>query len=127
MPPHLHPRSASTLSLFTSTLAISFLVVGAPHLLPCPVPHTAMADGESMDGVPQRRRRRRKVVDSSTEQDGSGPKYEAVRECPVPKPGGLVAQILGFEKSKDGRLPVVKVERFRDRRRAAEESGGDRS
>jgi cytochrome c oxidase assembly factor 2 len=33
------------------------------------------------------------------------------RECPVPKPGGLVGQILGLRKDEDGNIPpVVKVE-----------------
>ncbi|PHH52879.1 hypothetical protein CFIMG_008340RA00001 [Ceratocystis fimbriata CBS 114723] len=36
MPPHLHPRSRTTSSLFAATIAASFLVVGLPHVLPCP-------------------------------------------------------------------------------------------
>jgi len=39
------------------------------------------------------------------------------RECPVPKPGGLVGQILGFKKDDGGEFPcVIKVEPVRRRR-----------
>lgn len=39
------------------------------------------------------------------------------RECPVPKPGGLVGQILGFKKEDGGGMPpVIKVEPIRRRR-----------
>jgi cytochrome c oxidase assembly factor 2 len=69
------------------------------------------------DGTPQRRRRRRKcvgnegdqpesskgarVVDGSSEED-TGLSSQApmpMRECPVPKPRGLVGEILGFKPS----------------------------
>ena len=119
MPPHLHPRSKLTSSLFATTLFFSFAVVGLPHVLPCPAPRIAYADGESPDG-PQRRRRRRKCVENDGKEaskaaealdesndDGestilsriSGAKPK--RECPVPKPGGLVGELLGF-KPNDG-------------------------
>ena len=40
------------------------------------------------------------------------------RECPVPKPGGLVGQILGLRKDEGGSMPpVVKVEPIRRRGR----------
>jgi len=118
MPPHLHPRSTWTTSLFTSTLAISFLVVGAPHLLPCPVQPRAFADSEMP--TDQRKRRRKRCLDgpreeSTAEQCEGG---ERKRECPVPKPRGLVGQILGFERKDgpDARLPVVQIERLSDSR-----------
>lgn len=66
----LHPKSFSTASLFTTTALLAFLVVGAPHILPCPAPHHHHADA----GV-----RRQK------------------RACPIPRPqsgGGLVAEVL---------------------------------
>ncbi|KAF1990904.1 hypothetical protein K402DRAFT_389807 [Aulographum hederae CBS 113979] len=137
MPPHLHPRSRLTTSLFTSTLAISFLVVGAPHILPCPVPPRAYADGE-MDALDpgRRRRRRRKVVEtrescavsgvvlteSEAEAGQTGgfeqeKEKERKRECPVPKPGGLVGQILGFEPREKSERTVVRVEAVRRRGR----------
>lgn len=120
MPPHLHPRSRLTSSLFATTLFFSFFVVSLPHVLPCPAPRVAFADGESPDGQPQRRRRRRKCVENEGEQrkEGSavdessdegestimariqGPKPK--RECPVPKPGGMVGELLGFKPSSDG-------------------------
>lgn len=46
---------------------------------------------------------------------------EMRRECPVPKPGGLVGQVLGFEK-KEGRLPDVRIEKASDRRRRVEKN-----
>ncbi len=43
MPPHLHPRSTATSTLFAGTLLASFVVVGIPHVFPCPRPRTAYA------------------------------------------------------------------------------------
>jgi len=73
------------------------------------------------DGT-QRRRRRRRCVDVDGESkglkegvvsEGYGAEREcgaveqvrekrSRRECPVPKPGGLVGEILGFKGSGDG-------------------------
>jgi cytochrome c oxidase assembly factor 2 len=101
MPPHLHPRSRLTSSLFATTLFASFFVVALPHALPCPAPRVAYAD----DGTPHpRRRRRRKCTEEeqaketlgeSSEEDNEGLRRQK-RECPVPKPGGIVGDILGF-------------------------------
>ncbi|PVH87403.1 hypothetical protein DL98DRAFT_649066 [Cadophora sp. DSE1049] len=118
MPPHMHPRSRFTSSLFATTLFASFFVVVLPHALPCPAPRVAYAD----DGTPQagKRRRRRKcpvdenegtgVVKGASTADESSDDIEDVglrkqkRECPVPKPGGLVGEILGFGgSSNDGK------------------------
>jgi cytochrome c oxidase assembly factor 2 len=55
MPPLLHPRSRFTSSLFATTVFASFFVVALPHILPCPAPRLAYADGEMPDGTPQRR------------------------------------------------------------------------
>jgi cytochrome c oxidase assembly factor 2 len=76
------------------------------------------------DGTPQqgKRRRRRKCVDVEGEETGrlkesaameeSGDDLETLdsretrrskRECPVPKPGGLVGEILGFKGSSSDR------------------------
>ncbi|KAH8728587.1 hypothetical protein GQ44DRAFT_674905 [Phaeosphaeriaceae sp. PMI808] len=87
MPPHLHPRSRMTTSLFTTTLMISFLVVAAPHLLPCPVDPRTFADSADPTSEARRARRREKLA----------PK----RECPVPKPGGLMGQVLGWKEDSD--------------------------
>jgi cytochrome c oxidase assembly factor 2 len=114
MPPHLHPRSRFTSSLFATTLFASFFVVALPHVLPCPAPRLAYADGEMPNGTPQRRRRRRKCTGNDGEQSDSSRESQSVengrdenmalsrapmpkRECPVPKPGGLVGEILGFK------------------------------
>ena len=39
------------------------------------------------------------------------------RECPVPKPGGLIGEVLGFKKTAEGQTPPVKVETARARSR----------
>ncbi|KAL2821602.1 putative alpha-1,3-mannosyltransferase [Aspergillus granulosus] len=117
MPPHLHPRSRSTTGLFAGTLLASLMVVGIPHVFPCPAPRRTFADSEMImtaDGqqIQRVRRRRRKDVDP-TAQDESIPartplaseedvstflqlEEEAAllskpgRECPVPKPTGIL-------------------------------------
>jgi cytochrome c oxidase assembly factor 2 len=125
MPPHLHPRSRSTTSLFAATLLASFFIVGMPHIFPCPAPRRALADSNTIitpDGQQERRiRRRRRKATESPEQTQS---IEGIptpssqvdeelttflqmekeakalektgRECPVPKPRGIMGQILGF-------------------------------
>lgn len=116
MPPHLHPRSRVTSSLFATTLFASFFVVALPHVLPCPAPRVVYAD----DGSPiNGKRRRRKCSDAEKGMDEStvaevesGDEAEVgarggKRECPVPKPGGIVGEMLGFRTSpssmEDGR------------------------
>lgn len=114
MPPHLHPRSRLTTSLFGTTLLVSFLVVGLPHILPCPAPRVEFADVEvGEDGT--RRRRRKRKTDGDGEADATGQKDERVEvlserdilvrkahECPVPKPGGRIGRVLGFGDGKEG-------------------------
>ncbi|KAI0200381.1 hypothetical protein F4808DRAFT_429687 [Astrocystis sublimbata] len=141
MPPHLHPRSRMTSSLFATTVAVSFLVVGLPHILPCPAPRIAYADASSSsssaDGCnPKRRSARRRspqqntkvkdgiaqfegVGDSHSSNDGNGndggrgirtsgasqtltsTAPRGKRECPVPKPGGVIGELIGFKKEKE--------------------------
>lgn len=118
---HLHPRSRTTSTLFTTTLAISFLVVGLPHILPCPVDRRQFAD--SADGKVRRRRRNRDdEVEARNEgdQDGIG---RPARECPVPKPGGLVGQMMGFEQREKERSVQVVVEGLKGRRAREREQG----
>ncbi|MCJ1259097.1 hypothetical protein MMC24_006932 [Lignoscripta atroalba] len=68
MPSHLHPRSRLTTSLFGTTLLVSFLVVGMPHIFPCPAPRTEFADVEmSEDGQGRQRRRRRRKPSLDTD------------------------------------------------------------
>jgi cytochrome c oxidase assembly factor 2 len=101
-----------TTSLFGTTLMVSFLVVAAPHLIPCPVDPRTLADSADPTGESRRRRRRRIPEDESCSQVMGEErrrqrlieeKLAAKRECPVPKPGGLIGQVLGVqdEESKE--------------------------
>jgi cytochrome c oxidase assembly factor 2 len=100
-----------TTSLFTTTLALSFLVVATPHLLPCPVDRRVLADSSNPEALTGKRRRR-KVVTEETCNDVMGEErmrkrleqqtWETPkRECPVPKPGGLIGQVLGVKKDDE--------------------------
>lgn len=128
MPPHLHPRSRSTTGLFAGTLLASLLVVGMPHVFPCPAPRRTLADSEMMitaDGqqVPRIRRRRRKDLELGADASRpghptpSGAMDEEVstffqmeeeaeklthvgHECPVPKPKGVLGELLGFRNAR---------------------------
>lgn len=128
---HLHPRSRSTSTLFTATLAVSFLVVGAPHLLPCPVDRRQFADSfETPDG--KRYRRKRKEITEGLEESRENGARETLqlqderpkRECPVPKPGGLVGQLMGF-KNEEKRPAAEVVVQSLDTKRARQSSQGD--
>ncbi|CAO2654617.1 Nn.00g113500.m01.CDS01 [Neocucurbitaria sp. VM-36] len=125
MPPHLHPRSRMTTSLFTTTLMVSFLVVAAPHLIPCPVDPRTLADSADPTGENRRRRRRRVPEEESSNDVISEERRRRKqleerlaprRECPVPKPGGLIGQVLGVPKEEpeedEGNLSIIqRVER----------------
>ncbi|KAI1191720.1 hypothetical protein F5B17DRAFT_250237 [Nemania serpens] len=123
MPPHLHPRSRMTSSLFAITVAASFLVVGLPHILPCPAPRVAYADADADSPDSNRRRVRRRSPQQAAEvkdgiaqfggasspgRDTSGGAQTSVmtstaprekRECPVPKPG-VISELMGFKKEE---------------------------
>ena len=116
------------MSLFAGTLLASFVVVGLPHLFPCPAPRRTFADSEMMvtaDGQQvQRTRRRRRKDENIPDQSGNSPNQNpptdeevstflqleeeahqlshARRECPVPKPGGKLGEMLGFKSQGDG-------------------------
>ncbi|TQN68470.1 hypothetical protein CSHISOI_06969 [Colletotrichum shisoi] len=124
MPPHpLHPRSRMTSTLFATTVVASFFVVGMPHLLPCPAPRVTYADGEIVVGEDGRRRRRKRretapeiengIVNFSqaSDEDTIRTREERLkRECPVPRPGGILGEWLGFRgPSKDAE--ATKAER----------------
>lgn len=126
MPPHLHPRSRSTTSLFAATLLASFFIVGVPHIFPCPAPRHTLADSDTIVTSDGRIRKRRRKITEPPEQvqsiESTGPTPDSSqadelatfrqmekeakalektgRECPVPKPRGIVGQILGFEEGK---------------------------
>ncbi|KAF1919535.1 hypothetical protein BDU57DRAFT_442051 [Ampelomyces quisqualis] len=86
---------------------VSFLVVAAPHLIPCPVDPRTLADSPDPTGQ-NRRRRRRKVSEEETCNDVMSEerrkkmqmedKMTPTRECPLPKPGGLIGQVLGLKE-----------------------------
>lgn len=113
MPPHLHPRSRMTSSLFATTMLASFFVVALPHVLPCPAPRITYADGEIVQDENGRRRRRRRVQQQGQEAQGGIVQFNNItqedladpegnrskRECPVPKPGGKVGELLGFKQT----------------------------
>ncbi|KAG9549642.1 hypothetical protein KCU77_g6116, partial [Aureobasidium melanogenum] len=131
---HLHPRSRSTMSLFSGCLAICFAVVAAPHVLPCPVDKTQLADSASPDGEPRRRRRRKQSApspdsdqqddnDMSSLSDMDRPK----RECPVPKPSGLIGQVMGFKPQEQRQNPTIIIQTLRDRHARQDAESGDKS
>jgi cytochrome c oxidase assembly factor 2 len=153
MPPHLHPRSTATSTLFAGTLLASFTVVAIPHIFPCPRPRRAYADAERQldsDGRPVRRKRRKsdeqhapeapdtkdmlhrdltpsavagvvtaKRPECSARSKPEDPKIEdeaalfrqfqdeakmlekEAHECPVPKPGGVLGRLLGFQQDEN--------------------------
>jgi cytochrome c oxidase assembly factor 2 len=76
MPPHLHPRSSATTTLFASTLAASFVIVGIPHIFPCPAPRQGYLDE---GGKVRRRRRSRRSSGGSDGVDGLGKAEEGQR------------------------------------------------
>ncbi|KAL2159941.1 hypothetical protein VTH06DRAFT_2074 [Thermothelomyces fergusii] len=86
-PPHLHPRSRMTSSLFATTVLASFLVVALPHVLPCPAPARRVYYADDGGGG------------AEGEGSGRGRRAKARRECPVPKPGGMLGEWLGFSGS----------------------------
>ena len=97
MPPHLHPRSTLTTTLFTGTLLASFAVVALPHVLPCPVPRKRYADKIELAEM---------MEDggcSESQQDEKSPRKRRrhpERECPIPKPSGLIAELMGITNKK---------------------------
>lgn len=139
MPPHLHPRSLTTTSLLGTTLLVSFLVVGMPHIIPCPAPRLAFAEGEkisiSEEGGGRMRRRRRKADQG---QEASISEEESVtlldqrnqsikkkaRECPVPKPMGIIGSLLGSGKGEEEAAiaPKVRIETRKVERRSPDEA-----
>ncbi|PWY84939.1 alpha-1,3-mannosyltransferase [Aspergillus heteromorphus CBS 117.55] len=143
MPPHLHPRSRSTTSLFAATLFASLVVVGLPHVFPCPAPRRTLADSEMIvtaDGqqIQRIRRRRRKDEDMLSPVEGVLPRTSpatddevstflqleeeaqrlaaAGRECPVPKPRGVLGDLLGFTHRGDTQTQLQSSQEARQSR-----------
>ncbi len=99
-----------TSSLFATTVIASFFVVALPHVLPCPAPRGVLADGEMPDGTKRRRRKRPENLETkdgivqfnASSDDDSTDKAKALkRECPVPKPKGMLGELFGFTRSSD--------------------------
>lgn len=100
-----------TSSLFATTVAASFFVVALPHILPCPVPAAKYADGEVVVDENGRRKVWRckegpevkdGIVQFNNSADAEYMTKRTNRECPVPKPGGLLGEWLGFHtKTED--------------------------
>ncbi|KUI56899.1 hypothetical protein VP1G_04209 [Cytospora mali] len=102
-----------TSSLFATTMFASFFVVALPHLLPCPAPRVTYADGEIIEDENGRRRRRRRPQAQEAEaKDGVVQLHSVTQadlieqqvkrgrhECPVPKPGGKLGELLGFKQA----------------------------
>jgi cytochrome c oxidase assembly factor 2 len=113
MPPHLHPRSTLTTSLLTTTLLTSFVVVALPHVLPCPAPRKRFAEStqspassKASAGSPPETAASMDLEVNATENQSKS----QLRECPVPRPSGLLGQLLGFTSSSsvdsaDARIP----------------------
>ncbi|ETN41913.1 uncharacterized protein HMPREF1541_03852 [Cyphellophora europaea CBS 101466] len=113
MPPHLHPRSTATSTLFAGTLLASFVVVGIPHVFPCPRPRRQYldADGKLQPDVEEPSKPARAEKSGSSReaviqkeaailrmlQEEARQLEQQARECPVPKPKGWVGRMLGFE------------------------------
>ncbi|KAL4866358.1 hypothetical protein BDV12DRAFT_173109 [Aspergillus spectabilis] len=132
MPSYLHPKSRSTTGLFAGTLLASLMVVGIPHVFPCPAPRRTFADSEMVmtpDGQQVQRVRRRRRKDGEPTAQGETvlaqtptPADEEVstflqleeeakrfvtpgRECPVPKPTGVIGNLLGFSNRTVAQSP----------------------
>ena len=101
-----------TSSLFATTVLASFFVVALPHVLPCPVPATRYADGDVLIDENGRRKvwRRRDAVEPEVKDgivhfgaaDTTMTSTGAMRRgCPLPKPGGMLGEWLGFHKADD--------------------------
>ncbi|RPB23998.1 hypothetical protein L211DRAFT_849159 [Terfezia boudieri ATCC MYA-4762] len=95
MPPHLHPRSLSTTSLFSTTLALAFMVVAVPHILPCPVRGPPW--GYRVDATGSQE----EEGDKFYKDDGETAKEERrrrrrreERKCPIPRGGGGLVEEL---------------------------------
>ena len=101
-----------TSSLFATTVLASFFVVALPHVFPCPVPRTKYADGEVVVDENGRRKRWRRIdtpqvtdgivqFNQDTLDDSNNGASKSRRECPVPKPGGMLGEWLGFHKTEN--------------------------
>lgn len=107
-PSPLHPRSTATSTLFAGTLLASFVVVSIPHLFPCPRPRVQYLDSDgrplSLSGEQLKQLQATELEVEATifrELQAEAERLEKLerekRVCPIPKPGGFVGRMLGFE------------------------------
>lgn len=91
----MHPKSFSTASLFTTTAVLSFLVVAAPHILPCPATGSERAESTSTPITHLQEKQRKKK-----------------QKCLIPRPApdGLVGEVLG--KKSMASVAAKEVEAF---------------
>lgn len=119
------------MSLFSGCLAICFAVVAAPHVLPCPVDKTQLNDSPPADGEPRRRRRRKQAApspDSDLQNDNDMSQLDRPkRECPVPKPSGLIGQVMGFKPQEQRQNPTVIIQTLRERHARQDSGSSDKS
>jgi cytochrome c oxidase assembly factor 2 len=79
------------------------------------------------DGQGPQRRRKKVPQDGDATSMNAGPEADMGRECPVPKPGGLVGKVLGFEQKQreQGQPTIVKIESMDRRNRKSKDSTED--
>lgn len=98
-----------------------------PHIIPCPAPRVKFADSEIEvleDGKTRRRRQQSapfqiedvkekdvKAVGILDEKNEVTAMKKKAHECPVPKPGGRIGEVLGFRRGeqKEGVEPTIEV------------------
>jgi len=110
MTPHLHPRSRMTSGLFTGTLAVCFMVVSLPHLLPCPVQRPQYAEnGEVMERI---KRKRRNSQEANQQINGDVPQKDYTRPCPLPKPWTFFTRLFGDDSQVTANKPRATLTTF---------------
>jgi cytochrome c oxidase assembly factor 2 len=107
-PPHLHPRSSATSTLFGVTLLASFVVVGIPHIFPCPRPKNGRLSAPQDLKIPTNHDRQTQLQKTELEIEEEilrqieveAAQYESQRrECPVPKPRKVLETLLGRQEA----------------------------
>lgn len=104
MPSHFHPRSRTTSSLFATTLFASFFIVALPHILPCPAPKVVAFTDDGTRPPSRRLEQSREVSEKhAVEGEDTNPTNleSDKRECPIPKPSGLLRGLFGLESNND--------------------------
>ncbi|RKF55797.1 putative alpha-mannosyltransferase [Erysiphe neolycopersici] len=108
MPSHLNPKSRLTSSLFATTLFASFFVVVLPHILPCPASKPVAFND---DGTVRRLSNQKRPDKSDGHEKYPTIEAEVVdlqlknlekRQCPLPKPRGLLETLFGFKSNNNG-------------------------